>query len=70
MSEPMPLLRREASFPKTLPEFANKFVDEAACAEILRRWKYGQGGFRCPRCGCTGRATTQVARPVRTLSPR
>jgi hypothetical protein len=51
MLELVPLLRREASFPKTLPEFAETFVDEGACEEILRRWKYGEGGFRCPRCG-------------------
>ena len=59
MSEPIPLLRREVSFPRTLPEFANTFVDETACEEILRRWKYGDAGFRCPQCGETAAWTLQ-----------
>ena len=53
MSEPIPLVRRERPFPRTLPEFSNMFVDESACEEVLRRWKYGEAGFCCPRCGGT-----------------
>ncbi|MCP4202809.1 MAG: IS1595 family transposase [bacterium] len=44
-------LPRDDSLPGTLPEFTRKFSSDRACAALLRRWKYGEGGFRCPRCG-------------------
>jgi transposase-like protein len=40
---------RDDALPKTLAEFVERFADDARCAEVLRRWKYG-GAFRCPRC--------------------
>ena len=46
----IPLLRDD-SLPKSLAEFTARFVDDAACAEVLRRWKYGDHGFVCPGCG-------------------
>ena len=45
---PMP---RDDTLPGTLPKFAARFADETRCAEVLRRWKYGDAGFNCPRCG-------------------
>lgn len=47
---PIPLLRDDG-FPGTLTEFVDRFADEAACVEVLRRWKYQEQGFSCPRCG-------------------
>lgn len=44
-------LPRDDLLPGTLPEFAAKFSDDRACAALLRRWKYGEDGFLCPRCG-------------------
>lgn len=41
---------RDDALPRTLAEFTARFKDDEACAEVLRRWKYG-GAFRCPRCG-------------------
>lgn len=41
---------RDDALPRTLAEFVERFSDDASCAEVLRRWKYG-GAFRCPRCG-------------------
>jgi len=41
---------RDDALPRSLAEFTARFKDDAACAEVLRRWKYG-GAFRCPRCG-------------------
>lgn len=40
---------RDDKLPRTLAEFTTQFKDDGACAEVLRRWKYG-GEFRCPRC--------------------
>ena len=42
---------RDDSLPGTLAEFVVKFSDEDSCAELLRRWKYGERGFQCPSCG-------------------
>ncbi len=42
---------RDDSLPGTLAEFVVRFSDEDRCAALLRRWKYGEGGFRCPACG-------------------
>jgi len=44
-------LPRDDSLPGTLAEFVVRFSNEEACAELLRRWKYGDRGFQCPRCG-------------------
>jgi transposase-like protein len=44
-------LPRDELFPETLTEFAAIYGDEQACSRFLRRWKYGEQGFRCPRCG-------------------
>ncbi len=44
-------LPRDELFPGTLTEFIAIYGDEGACARFLRRWKYGEQGFRCPRCG-------------------
>ena len=41
---------RDDTLPGTLAEFVVEFADEARCAEVLRRWKYGADGFGCPRC--------------------
>lgn len=41
---------RDDALPRSLVEFASRFKDDAACADVLRRWKYA-GAFRCPRCG-------------------
>lgn len=46
-----PMFPRDDSLPATLAEFVRQFSCEAACADLLRRWKYGEGGlFRCPAC--------------------
>lgn len=47
-SIPIPL---DDSFPSSLAEFVARFPDDRACEAVLRRWKYGGAGFRCPRCG-------------------
>lgn len=44
-------LPRDDLLPGTLPEFSRQFSSEVSCARLLRRWKYGPQGFRCPRCG-------------------
>jgi transposase-like protein len=44
-------LPRDDTLPGTLAEFVLEFADEERCAALLRRWKYGERGFRCPRCG-------------------
>lgn len=44
-------LPRDDSLPGTLPEFTRRFGSDRACAALLRRWKYGSRGFRCPSCG-------------------
>jgi transposase-like protein len=51
-SDPVPLLRDD-SIPGTLAEFTRRFSTERSCAAVLRRWKYGERGFICPRCGGT-----------------
>lgn len=43
-------LPRDDSLPGTLAEFVATFSDDEACAALLRRWKYGEDGFICPRC--------------------
>lgn len=59
MSNPIPAptepaaLPRDDTIPESLPQFQLRFPDEAACEAVLRRWKYGDGGFRCPRCAHT-----------------
>jgi len=42
---------RDDSLPGTLAEFVGEFTDDERCAAALRRWKYGERGFECPRCG-------------------
>lgn len=49
MKPPKPL-PRDDSLPQKLAQFAVHFADEARCADVLRRWKYG-GDFACPGCG-------------------
>jgi len=44
------LYLRDDSLPGTLAEFVQKFSDEESCAAVLRRWKYQERGFACPRC--------------------
>ena len=51
MSSPLMSLPRDDTLPGTLAEFVLEFADEERCAALLRRWKYGERGFRCPRCG-------------------
>lgn len=53
MSDVMVLRRRESEFPRTLLAFSEEFCDESICVDVLRRWKYGKSGFRCPRCSAT-----------------
>ena len=53
MSAPVIPLPRDDSLPGTLAEFVSVFADEASCAALLRRWKYGEDRFRCPRCAGT-----------------
>ena len=52
LSAPLTLLRDD-DLPETLPEFARRYSTETACAALLRRWKYGNRHFICPRCGGT-----------------
>ena len=47
---PIPFLRDD-SLPATLVEFIQEFSDEESCAAVLRRWKYHDRGFTCPKCG-------------------
>jgi len=47
-----PVLPRDESIPESLAEFVRRFPTERSCEALLRRWKYGADGFRCPRCGC------------------
>ena len=42
---------RDDSLPGTLAEFVQEFSDDESCAAVLRRWKYAEQGFECPRCG-------------------
>ena len=44
-------LMRDDTLPKTLIAFTARFCDETACANLLRRWKYGGRGFVCRHCG-------------------
>lgn len=44
-----PQLPRDDSIPGSLAGFMQRFSSEAACAGLLRRWRYPEG-FRCPRC--------------------
>ena len=60
--DPIPL-PRDDSLPGTLAEFVTVYRDETKCAELLRRWKYGPDGFRCPNCG-HHRAWALRTRPV------
>jgi hypothetical protein len=48
---PATLYLRDDTLPGTLAEFVQRFSDEQSCAEVLRRWKYHERGFACPRCG-------------------
>lgn len=50
MPAPVIPLPRDDSLPGTLAEFVAQFSDDDQCAALLRRWKYGEDGFRCPRC--------------------
>jgi hypothetical protein len=50
MPAPVIPFPRDDSLPGTLAEFVVVYSDESRCAELLRRWKYGDDGFRCPRC--------------------
>ena len=51
MASDLIALLRDDDIPGTLSGFVERFSDESACAELLRRWKYRDQGFRCPRCG-------------------
>lgn len=51
MSAAVMPLPRDDSLPGTLAEFVVEYGDEDRCAALLRRWKYGEHGFRCPHCG-------------------
>lgn len=44
-------LPRDDTIPESLFEFQERFRTERSCAKLLRRWKYGADGFRCPGCG-------------------
>ena len=46
-------LPRDDTIPESLIAFQERFRSERACAKLLRRWKYGEDGFRCPGCGGT-----------------
>ena len=50
MLKPVIPLPRDDSLPGSLAEFVRVYSDETRCAALLRRWKYGDSGFRCPRC--------------------
>jgi len=50
MTGPATLYLRDDSLPGTLAEFVQTFSDEGSCAAVLRRWKYAERGFVCPRC--------------------
>jgi transposase-like protein len=49
-------------FPKSLPEFLDRFGTEEACAEYLFQQKW-PGGFKCDRCGCP-EANLLPTRPI------
>ena len=49
---PTTLYLRDDSLPGTLADFVQRFSDEQGCADVLRRWKYHERRFACPRCGC------------------
>lgn len=53
MADSLVSLLRDDSLPGSLVGFAARFADDAVCAALLRRWKYGEAGFLCPRCGGT-----------------
>jgi hypothetical protein len=57
--DPANSLLRDDSLPGTLLEFARRFSTEAACARLLRRWKYGDQAVRLPRL----RREAEVAPP-------
>ena len=40
-----------SDYPKSLPEFQNRFPDEDACAAWLIELRWPDG-FECPACGC------------------
>ena len=39
-----------SDFPRSLPEFIQRFADDEACFRFLLECRW-PGGFRCPRCG-------------------
>lgn len=51
MTAPPTDLPRDDTLPESLPAFLARFPHERACETFLRRWKYGDAGFRCPGCG-------------------
>jgi transposase-like protein len=51
MTGPATLYLRDDSLPGTLAEFVQTFSDEEGCAAVLRRWKYQERCFVCPKCG-------------------
>ena len=51
MAEDLIALLRDDDIPGTLSGFVERFPNERSCAELLRRWKYREQGFVCPRCG-------------------
>ena len=50
MTGPTTLYLRDDSLPGTLAEFVRRFSNDESCAAVLRRWKYHEQAFVCPRC--------------------
>ncbi len=57
MSENRPYPVGGVDYPRTLQEFDEWFLSEAACADYLRRLRW-RDGFRCPACSGTKAWTT------------
>lgn len=54
--------RDDLAFPRSLPEFQQRFPDDAACATYLERTRW-PGGFVCQYCGAIGEPFRIATRP-------
>src|SRR5271166_3083154 len=52
----------DLAFPQSLPEFQQRFPDDAACAAYLERARWGDG-FVCPYCGVVAEPFRIATRP-------
>ena len=56
---------KEAKGPATIVELMERFPDEAACVEFLRKLRW-PNGFVCPRCGARESVTIRTRLNGRT----